>query len=42
MKRYVEGEDRSQCVLFSEKLDDYIGEDNAGLLCFCDIDLGKT
>ena len=28
MKRYVEGEDRSQSVLFPEKLDDYIGEDN--------------
>ena len=28
MKRYVAGEDRSQSVLFPEKLDDYIGEDN--------------
>ena len=28
MKRYVEGEDRSQSVLFPERLDDYIGEDN--------------
>jgi transposase len=28
MKRYVEGANRSQSVLFPEKLDDYIGEDN--------------
>ena len=28
MKRYIEGEDRSQSVLFPERLDDYIGEDN--------------
>lgn len=28
MKRYIEGEDRGQAVLFPERLDDYIGEDN--------------
>jgi len=28
MKRYIEGEDRGQSVLFPERLDDYIGEDN--------------
>ncbi len=28
MKRFIEGEDRSQSVLFPERLDDYIGEDN--------------
>jgi transposase len=28
MKRYVEGENRSQCTLFPESLDDYIAEDN--------------
>src|SRR5262252_4950938 len=28
MKRYVEGEDRSQSTLFPEHLDDYIAEDN--------------
>ena len=28
MKRYVEGENRHQAVLFPERLDDYIGEDN--------------
>ena len=28
MKRYVEGEDRSQAILFPERLDDYIAEDN--------------
>lgn len=28
MKRFIKGEDRSQSVLFPEKLDDYIGEDN--------------
>ena len=28
MKRYVEGEDRSQAILFPERLDDYITEDN--------------
>jgi hypothetical protein len=28
MKRYVEGENRSQSTLFPESLDDYIGEDN--------------
>ena len=28
MKRFVEGEDRSQCTLFPERLDDYIDEDN--------------
>jgi transposase len=28
MKRYVEGENRSQSTLFPECLDDYIAEDN--------------
>jgi hypothetical protein len=28
MKRFVEGEDRSQSTLFPEHLDDYIAEDN--------------
>ena len=28
MKRFVEGEDRSQSTLFSERLEDYIAEDN--------------
>ncbi len=28
MKRYVEGEDRSQSTLFPESLDEYIAEDN--------------
>lgn len=28
MKRFIEGEDRSQAVLFPERLDDYIAEDN--------------
>jgi len=28
MKRFIEGEDRSQSTLFPERLDDYIGEDN--------------
>jgi transposase len=28
MKRFVDGVDRSQTVLFPERLDDYIGEDN--------------
>lgn len=28
MKRYVEGENRSQSTLFPESLDDYITEDN--------------
>jgi hypothetical protein len=27
MKRFVEGEERSQCTLFPERLDDYVGED---------------
>jgi transposase len=30
MKRFVEGEDRSQSTLFPEHLDDYIAEDNPG------------
>jgi len=29
MKRFIEGEDRSQSTLFPEHLDDYVGEDNA-------------
>jgi len=28
MKRFVEGADRSQSVLFPERLDDYIDEDH--------------
>jgi hypothetical protein len=28
MKRFVEGEERSQATLFPERLDDYIAEDN--------------
>jgi hypothetical protein len=28
MKRYVEGENRSQSTLFPESLEDYIAEDN--------------
>jgi transposase len=28
MGRFVEGEDRSQSILFPERLDDYVGEDN--------------
>ena len=29
MKRFIEGENRSQSTLFPESLDDYIAEDNA-------------
>ena len=29
MKRFIEGEDRSQATLFPDQLDDYIAEDNA-------------
>ena len=28
MKRFIEGEDRSQSTLFPDHLDDYVGEDN--------------
>ena len=28
MKRFVEGEDRSQSTFFPERLDDYVGEAN--------------
>lgn len=28
MGRFVEGMDRSQCVLFPERLDNYVGEDS--------------
>jgi transposase len=28
MKRFIEGEDRSQSMLFPERLDDYIAEDS--------------
>jgi transposase len=28
MSRFVEGVDRSQSVLFPERLEDYVGEDN--------------
>ncbi len=29
MKRFIEGEHRSQSTLFPERVDDYIAEDNA-------------
>jgi len=29
MKRFIEGEDRSQSTLFPERLDDNVGEDNS-------------
>jgi hypothetical protein len=29
MKRFIEGESRSQATLFPEHLEDYIAEDNA-------------
>ena len=29
MKRFIEGENRSQSTLFPERLDDYIADDNA-------------
>lgn len=29
MKRFVEGVDRSQSTLFPDRLDDWVGEDNA-------------
>ena len=29
MKRFIEGEDRSQSTLFPERLEDYIAEDHA-------------
>ena len=29
MERFIEGENRTQSVLFPERLDEYIGEDNA-------------
>jgi transposase len=44
MKRFVEGEDRSQSTLFPERLDDYIEEDNPVRVIdvFVDeLDLGK-
>jgi len=44
MKRYVEGEDRSQSILFPERLEDYIAEDNPvrAIDVFVDeLDLGK-
>jgi transposase len=44
MKRFIEGEDRSQSTLFPERLDDYIAEDNAVRVvdAFVDkLDLGK-
>ena len=28
MKRFIEGQDRSQSILFPERLEDYIAEDN--------------
>ena len=44
MKRYVEGDDRSQSTLFPERLDDYIAEDNPvrAIEVFVDeLDLGR-
>src|SRR6185295_1681807 len=44
MKRYIEGEDRSQSILFPERLEDYIAEDNPvrAIDVFVDeLDLGK-
>ena len=44
MKRFIEGEDRSQSTLFPERLDDYIAEENAVRVvdAFVDkLDLGK-
>ena len=44
MKRYIEGEDRSQSILFPESLEDYIAEDNPvrAIDVFVDeLDLGK-
>jgi transposase len=44
MKRYIEGEDRSQSILFPENLEDYIAEDNPvrAIDVFVDeLDLGK-
>jgi transposase len=35
MKRFIEGEDRSQSTLFPEHLDDYIAEDNP--VCVIDV-----
>jgi hypothetical protein len=35
MPRLIEGEDRSQGVLFRERLDDYSGEDAAVLARAC-------
>ena len=29
MKRFIEGVDRSQITLFPDRLEDYVGEDNA-------------
>ena len=28
MKRFIEGEDRSQITMFPERLEDYVGDDN--------------
>jgi len=44
MKRFVEGEDRSQSILFPERLDDYVAEDNPvrAIEVFVEsLDLGK-
>jgi hypothetical protein len=38
MKRFVEGEDRTQNTLFPERLDDYICEDNPVRVCGSRID----
>src|ERR1017187_5247047 len=37
MKRFIEGEDRSQSTLFPEHLDDYITEDNPGRNLKCSL-----
>jgi hypothetical protein len=45
MKRFVEGEDRSQSTLFPERLDDYICEDNPVRVVeafVLELDLGTT
>ena len=39
MKRFIEGENRSQSTLFPERLDDYIADDNA--VCVVDAFVNK-
>ena len=38
LKRFIEGENRTQSVLFPERLDDYIGEDNPVRALDCLVD----